>query len=376
MSDSLTANRAKRLQPLLALVLAVFLSGSLYAQVSAAGSKDPVDQSDLRPVFDFPRPWHPAAVQKGFAAESIEVPPISYTPSISYQFSNERSRVGGISLDSNSAIFDFTVALNNPPFTSIDFSYMFSYERGSSPAPANQGERMYQNVASINIVQPLDRIWDKDWKPAALTTRGDKDYRDVNSQFSVVFGASYGQALSSVFTPNLPTVHGFTHPFAGNALFDYQLAWFNVGFPPADANTTTSRYDRPNIFLECSSGIQLSSLRLGASHQTSSITSSETQLTYQNFCSFTYSFFHRLGVLVAGEWDAPLDSAPVHGSRPDYANVFTFGGGLVYNLYPERRDPGKFWDWHRLSVTLLYSYTAFDPSTETNQVQLQISYSF
>jgi hypothetical protein len=230
MNEFLAAKRAHRIRPVLALVLSVFLSCSLHAQVSIAGSKNPPNPSDLRPVFDFPRPWHPAAAGE-FATSSVggappAPPPISYTPSISYQFSNQRSRVGGMSLDSNSAILDFTVAPNYPPFTSIDFSYMFSYARGSSPAPANQGERMYQNVASINVVQPLDRIWDTDWKPAALR------FEDLNNQFSVVFGASYGHMLSSFFTPNLPTVHGFTHPFVGNALFDYQFAWFNL-FPPA-----------------------------------------------------------------------------------------------------------------------------------------------
>jgi hypothetical protein len=318
MSDSFAANRGHRLRRLLGLVVAVFLSGSLYAQVTSEGSRDPVNPSDLRPVFDYPRPWHPGAPPTGgrFAATNFEFPPISYTPSISYQFSNQRSRVGGVSLDSNSAVTDFTVALNNFPYTSIDFSYMFSYASGSSPA--NESERIYQNLASFSVLQPLDRIWDTTWKPAALATPTDN--KPLNNQFSVLFGASYGHFLSFVHTPNLPTVHGFAHPFLGNALFDYQFAWF-IGHPLFDSITCVSRYDCPNIFLECSSGIQLSTLRFGASRHPFSITSSETQLTYQNICSFTYSFYHRLGLLVAAEWDAPVDSVPIHGSKPDYANV-------------------------------------------------------
>jgi hypothetical protein len=125
--------------------------------------------------------------------------------------------------------------------------------------------------------------------------------------------------------------------------------------------------------------VQFSSVRLGSTEGTSGTTG--WQVTYQNSASLTLSLVSRCGFLVAAEWDAPVYSDPLRGSAAYRANTATFTAGFVYNYYAgkytsEFSKPNNPWAMDRWGLSLLYSYTAFDPFTETNQLQLKISYSF
>jgi hypothetical protein len=139
------------------------------------------------------------------------------------------------------------------------------------------------------------------------------------------------------------------------------------------------RDDYATFFFELSSGIQLNKIWLDSSDHR--LTSSGRQLTYQNIASLDISFYKRFGVFVSAEWDAPLDSEPLHDSQPYYANIAIFTGGLTYNYYPGRlaKTNGvvdRLRNSDRWSVSILYSYTAFDPFTESNQLQVRVSYAF
>jgi hypothetical protein len=136
----------------------------------------------------------------------------------------------------------------------------------------------------------------------------------------------------------------------------------------------------PNLIFEASTGIQVATTHLGTSGEVPSETSTGRQLTYQTIASVTYSFPCAFGLLAAVEWDAPLNSVAFRGSSSFYANTAVFTGGLVYNIFAGRLKSSSSANGHpdasSWSASLLYSYTAFDPLYQTNQVQVQFSYTF
>jgi hypothetical protein len=287
------------------------------------------------------------------------------TLSASYDFLNDRSRVGGLSVDSDSAIIDLTGNLKKSPWTWFDLSYIYSHAHGTAPGGTSQTG--YQNAGGLRILQPFPL--GPDWKPAVFTSE------PTNNQMAIIFSSNYGGSFSTTNIPQLSTIHSSARTYLGDALFDYQFTWF----PDRKKQSTgdKSALDKktyPSLLVELSSGLQFSTTRLRTSDNVSPTTSSGQQLTYQNICCATYSFPCRFGLLFATEWDSPLYSQPFAGSQPFYANTATFTGGIVYNIYSYQRDTSDFLS--HLSGSLLYSYTAFNPLVETNQVQVQLSYSF
>jgi hypothetical protein len=345
----------------LGIVLILFIPVRLDGQTNGKISLIPVNPNGSRPTPNLVRPiqygGHGGAPDKDW----------SFNLATSYEFLNDRSRVGGLSLDTDSAVIDFTVARNSVPYTSFDFTYMYSHGSGSSPSGMTESGN--QNVGSLRILQPLDWLWHDDrhvWLPVTLS------HKPFNFQSAIILEGDYGSSFSSFHSPQLASLHASAYPFLGNALYDFQFAWF-----PSRADDL----DYPNFLFEYTSGVQLATTRLHVSSQNSSTNSSGRQITYRNICSVTYSFPQRLGFLVAAEWDAPLDSEPLRGSQPYYANTAIFTAGLVYNFYPTKFSKAP----HMLpslsepnpwSLSLLYSYTAFDPLTESNQLVFQASFSF
>jgi hypothetical protein len=329
--------------------------------VGSEGGKEPIEPTEPCPPLNPDDTW-------------------AFTLSQSYQFFNDRSKVGGISLNSNSATVDLTATDNKRPWTCIDVSYMYSHESGSSPSGINQSG--HQNVGSLRVLQPIPLS--ADWVPATLSTKG------LNYQLGVILSANYGKEVTSTEIPQIAAIHSSTRTFLGNALLDFQLAWFprreaREGSKSEPCNGSTySTY--PGFLLELSSGIQYSTTHLKAAESGLTATSSGEQLTYQNICCATYSFSCRFGLLAAVEWDAPISSTPLAGTQPFYANTAVFTGGLVYNIYAYRNpnetdsSPAKSWQkaisLYHWSASLLYSYTAFNPLFQTNQVQVQVSYTF
>jgi hypothetical protein len=291
-----------------------------------------------------------------------EVPVWTFILSESYQFLSDRSRTGGLSLDSDSTLTDLLAALNRWPWTWLGIAYIYSHVSGSSPAGANQTGN--QNVGLFTLLQPYYPFGQK--QPALLTN--DR----VNHQFAIILTSAYGDSLTSTTMSHFPSIRSSARTFFGYALLDYQCAWF-----PGRKGYETY----PGWLFEISSGIQFDSIRLHSSDSTSSATSSGYQLTYRNIGSATYSFSNRFGLFASAEWDAPIDSSPLRGSQPFDASTAVFTGGIVYNIYayktpehaPSRAWKEKLSQW---SASLLYSYTAFDPLGENNQLQVQISYTF
>lgn len=290
----------------------------------------------------------------------------TFTLSESYQFLNDRSRTGGLSLNSDSAITDVAAVLNRWPWTYLDLSYMYSYLSGTSPSRISQTGS--QNVGSFTLLQPWYPFRQK--KPAPFTTD------TCNDQFAIILSADYGDSWTSTTIPQSASIRGRARAFLGNALLDWQHAWFpNRGRFPNRANCATY----PGWLFDLTSGVQFDTIRLRSSNSFSSETSFGDQATYRNIGSVTYLFPCKLGILVAAEWDAPLHSEPLRGSEPFYANTAVFTGGLVYNIFASRIPPDPHGPTDLLSpwsASLLYSYTAFNPFSETNQLQIQISYSF
>lgn len=383
---------------------------SLYAQAMGMGSKEPANATNpttLPPViqprqpphdgwsgaaggggngrFARPRPSASPTPEDGkqiLRAEASEKPSKPwwqywhFTLSALYQFSNQRSRVNDLSWNSNSAGIDLTAALESRPYTSLDFSYFYSHFTGSSAGGANDVTN--QHVGAIRILQPLNPIWCDSWRPA------DQSASRVNQQWATLFRVAYGGSLGSLAVPNFAFQHDTAHTFVGDALLDYQIAWFPDRLDSWNSSVSENRprdfgklaYRYPNLFCELSSGMQFSTLQFDASTSRSNTTTSGTQLDYLNTITLSYSFRCRWGVLVAIGWDAPVDSQPVRGARPYHANTATFSGGLVYNFFPYNYFPESSNLLDRVSMNLLYSYTAFDPLSETNTLQFQISYSF
>ncbi len=298
----------------------------------------------------------------------------SFSLSALYQFSNQRSRVGDLSWNSNAAGIDFTAAFDEWPYPSFDFLYFYSHFDGSSPAGANDVTN--QHIGAVRILQPLNPIWSSNWRPA------DQSTHQVNQQLATLFRAAYGGSIGSLVAPNFAFEHDTDHAFVGDALLDYQFAWFPCRMDTPDAkckylpkDKACPTYSYPSLVLELTSGPEFSTQRLDSSTSGSAITTSGTQIDYLNSATLLCSLPCRLGFLIGVQWNAPLDSQPTRGRKPDHANTAIFTGGLVYNLFPYTK-PGIRLDPRRFTLNLLYSYTAFDPLSETNALQLQISYSF
>ena len=400
------------------IVLLVFLPDSLWAQAMGMGSKTPPNlptaptSSPVTDILRNPDGWaitvpsqlgaeapQGEAVPQGEAAPT-PCPGVSHLQpsgnpflrwlqewtldlSMLYQFSNERSRVGEFSWDINSVGIDLAASFNERPYTSLSVSYVYSHWNGWSPKGEN--DITNQHIGSVRILQPLDNIWCHNWRPA--------DQSDIakNNQLAILLGTAYGGSLGRLATPNFALLHETSYSLVGDTFLDYQFAWFPQRYVPEklfpenaggvsekllayrDCNT----YNYPNLVFEFSTGPQFSTVRIESSGSGGSPTTSGRQFDYVNSAILTGSSSCRLGFLVAVTWDAPFDSQPVRGGKSRRANTATFTGGLVYNLFPST-DPGVFHhpSLERLSLSLLYSYTAFDPLTETNTIQVQASYSF
>jgi hypothetical protein len=383
-----------------ALALGIYLSGGLYAQATGTGSKSPPKATNPRPppiLPNFKLGGHdgqaPPPAVGGMKRNEFVKPPakrwwenLDWTLSTLYQFSSQRSRIGDGTFDSNSAIIDLSVRYNARPYTSADVSYSYSHVSGSVPTGPNVTTDQYAGF--LRVLQPLNPAWCPNWKPADLETE-----KKLNHQLAILAGVGYGGSPGSLTLPNSPVVYNTSHTVFGDALLDYQFAWFPCR--PAEAPDPRRLY--PSLLFELSSGVQGATVCANSSSAGVTTTSSARQVDYLNIASLTYSFPCRFGFQVAIAWDSPLDSQPLRGAKPDRANTATFSGGLVYNTYPSK--PGKpksgeksidascnrdktvtWWDClrdsNRWSGSVLYSYTAFDPLTETNTLQVQISYSF
>jgi hypothetical protein len=351
------------------IVLMPFIPCAVYSQTSRRSSQNSVNmtgtvsQDPSNPlgipairIVNYPQPNR--------YGESCEGLCPTWFFSALYDFSNQRSRVGGISVNSGSIDGDLAVLDNLRPYTSLDLSFIYSHATGSSPKGTSQTINEY--VGSARLLQPLNPLFPgSKWKPAALSFVQDLEHS--NCQFAIILGASYGGSLSSTDVRHFPIVYSSARAFTGDALLDYQFAW---------SKDPKSGY--ANLFFELSSGIQFDTVGLDSSAQAST---SGRQLTYQNLAALNWSFWRRVGLLGALEWDAPLNSVPLRGSPHYYANTAIFTAGFTFNYNPGRRyneDPAvdSRWDWNHWSLGLLYSYTAFDPFTETNELRVQVSYSF
>jgi hypothetical protein len=358
----------------LSVAITLLLPAALNAKQKNTTPINPTNPLNLGPIANYTRPVrniisipHPTE-GKEVKAYSTASPPSDWTFTLlgGYQFSNDRSRVGEVSLNGYSGIIDFAASNNCSPWTSIDISYMYTHFSGTSPDGTDQTGS--QNVGSLRVLQPIP-LWEG-WAPAYQSKKS------CNHQVAVMLSANYGDAFFKTNLPQSSSIRSSSRTFLGNALLDYQFTWFKDR-KPDDKSQDAGRKKTdfyPSLLIEASTGIQFSTTRLHSGGEIPSTTSSGQQLTYQGIGCVTYSFSCGFGLLAAAEWDAPLNSDPLAGSQPFYANTAVFTGGLVYNIYAYRnKDEKNLSPW---SASLLYSYTAFNPLVETNQVQLQFSYSF
>jgi hypothetical protein len=336
---------------------------NLKAQSKGTISQNPVNPLGLAISPNYTKPVRnaiSAGVGGGREGETESVQTWTFTLSAAYGFLDERSKTGGISLDSQSGILDLTTSLNKFPWTCVDISYIYSHGSGSSPGGVS--ETLNQGVGSLRILQPLSFFGQ-----CLPASRSD---HSINDQLAVIIGADYAGSRSTVNLVPSAQSHSLARTFVGTFLLDYQRAWFP---------NRTEHETYPGWLFELSSGIQFNTIRLRSGDSETSDTSSSRQLTYQNIGCVTYSFSCGFGLLAAAEWDAPIYSDPLRGSKRFYSNTAVFTGGFVYNIYaykdPDQRS--RSWrDRSRWSASLLYSYVAFNPLEEDNQLIAQISYSF
>jgi hypothetical protein len=370
------------------------LPASASSQSGKTSVKNPVNVPRLGPIANHPQPVQstvrPTRTEEKQIVGSGLAPKISclqqilkdwtITASGLYQFSNQRSRVGGVSLNTESGGLDIAASRNYPPFTSIDLTYLYSYASGSSVA--NTSQTWHQNAGSMRIFQPLNTFFDQKWVPPS-----GKDSGEWPSQFAVLVDAGYGGADILTRQPATGSLRNNLYTFIGDALLDVELGWFpkrgdhykwSLSRLADNPHLSDPNKDYPSLFLELSSGAQFATTRLESSGPSFTSTSGR-QITYRNIASVVASLPNGFGALVAAEWDAPLYSDPLRGSTHYYANTATFSAGIVYNYFgtkPQPNNPPKKDPLSHFSVGLIYSYTAFDPFTETNQLQVQFSYTF
>jgi hypothetical protein len=365
----------------------LLLPSTLFGQSKGTISPNPVNPLGL-PILiaHYPRPVHWSVSPIGTVARALGISgnkaPVELdnngqtepTPdwilslSVSYQFLDVRSRVGAISLDSDSGILDLTVAKNKWPYTCLDLSYIYSHGSGSSPTGATQTAN--QNVGSLFVYQPL-WPWDQG-------KHDDLSKIPQTNEFALILTSDYGRSMATTDAIGFPSIRSSAYTYVGSALLDYQGGWFPKRKKDKSEGKTIQSdgqnddNDYPCVLVEANTGILFDTTRLDAS----ATSTSARQLTYRTSGSVIYSFCNRLGVLVAAEWDAPLDSVPLRGSRPYYANIGVFSAGFTYNAYQRKLNQNSKGAGSPWSVSLLYSYTAFDPLTETNQLQVQVSCRF
>lgn len=346
------------------------------AQADGSSPERPSNPIGSGPVINIAKP-----IQYGGSPTSIDR--WSWDLSASYFFLNDRSRVGGISSDTNSGIIDFTASLNVWSYTSFDLAYMYAGTGGSAPNGTSQNAD--EHSIGLRILQPLDELWsDGNWKPVTVDPTTPK----IHFQSAIIVSGDYGWAFSSLKAPRTTSIDGSADPFLGNILFDFQFAYLWKRGP------NRTGYDYPNLLVEGSTGFQFATTRFGPAARVSAVTSVSEQVVYRHVWSITYSPFSmdmpyllaRLGLIGSVELDNPLSVEPNHDSRPFYATTAVFTGGLVYNFYPIRHTTYSeklcqsitdiFTDPDAWSISLLYSYKAFDPLTEANQLQVQISFAF
>jgi hypothetical protein len=365
----------------LSAAILLFLPAALIGKTKPPVLVNPANPLNLGVNPNYTKPVRNSIGTGGFVtqgAKFAELPPEcflqsflnpcnwTFTLSASYDFLNDRSRIGGLSLDSDSAIIDLTGNYKKSPWTWFDLSYMYSHAHGTAPGDTDQTGN--QNSVGLRVLQPIP--FGQNWVPAYVTCE------PTNNQIAVIFSSNYGRSFSSTNIPQVSTIQSSTRTYLADALFDYQFTWFpNRKSSSTCDKKTLDENKYPSLLVELSSGLQFSTTRLRTADNVSSATSSAQQLSYQNICCATYSFPCRFGFLFATEWDSPLYSQAFAGSQPFYANTATFTGGIVYNIYSYQTDNSSKFLSH-LSGSLLYSYTAFNPLVETNQVQVQLSYSF
>jgi hypothetical protein len=368
--------RTVRRQPnFLGLCFVLALLPCMVARLDARASGKPLNKPSnpisLGPVTNIARP-----IQHGGHDKPVDW---VFDIATSYLFWNDRSRVGSISSDSNSALIDFTAEDLNLPYTSFGLGYGYAETSGSSPTGTSQSAN--EHSVRVSVLQPLDELWSTSWKPLSRelrkTTENPDDVSEFHCQSSIIMSGNYGWAYSSLDAPRTTSLHGSANPFVGNALFDFQLAYF----PERDKSIYY-----PNLFVEGMTGVQFATLRFGPAVRTSALTSVNEQVVYRDIVSVAcspfeyqlnrgYPFWNLLGFFASVELDNPLSVEPGHGSGPFYATTATFTGGLVFNYFSTKHIEGipapLAW-----SVSLLYSYLAFNPLTESNQLQVQFSYAF
>lgn len=364
------------------LAISALLPSRVYAQAKGTKTSNPVVPMGLGPAVNVPRPVRWGIPPSGTRAteqrtkekeviQSLEIEPTrewSFSLSPTYQFLDERSRVRGISSDTNSVTVDFNITHESFPYTSFDLSYSYFNLSGSSPTGLT--ETAHQNLGSVYVLQPLEPFFPcgRNWRPAYLSNEM------LNNQVAVILGANYGVFRGSLNGPQSFSIHNSGREFLGNAFLDYQRAYFpDRRSWKTNPPSTEVPDDYATFFFDFSSGVRVDALGVDSS---GSPASASRQVTYQNIATLNYSCCHRFGVLVAVEWDAPIDSSPLRQSRAYYANTAIFTAGLTYNYYPGRRSSPTWVVQDHLSVSLLYSYLAFDPFTEGNQLQLRFSYAF
>jgi hypothetical protein len=176
----------------------------------------------------------------------------------------------------------------------------------------------------------------------------------TSDQFALIGTANYGVSESRTRAPQAASNTSNAYTIVSSGVLDYQFNWF------------PKRKDAPSLNLEFSSGLQVNTQRVDTHHTTSS----SRQLTYVNICTLTYSVVNHVSLTAGAEWDAPIYSDPLRGSIPYYANIAVFSAGISYDLYL-RANSTKHW-----TFSATYSYTAFDPLNEINQLQVLASFSF
>jgi hypothetical protein len=344
--------------------LFLLLTAPLRAQTTGTISKNPVNPFGVAiRTTNYPQPIR-------YGLDGGQLVPWFITLADSYIFLDQRSKVGGVSFDSDSELFDFS-AVSNLSGTCVNIAYAYTHASGSSEG--GESEKLSQSLGSLSLLQPF-------WFIPGFSFVDDKAQGPLAKQLALNLGGAYGNSWGQTESPHFASFRSSSRAYTADALLNCQLAYFPDRSPSPPYEQKPGSDDYATLFVEISSGIQLSGVRSDSSEPFFGGKSVSRQVTYQNIVSLDYSPYRRFGLFLSAEWDAPLDSNPGRNSRPYYANIAIFTVGLTYNYSPgdrpRQRPIANFLNPKSWSLSLLYSYTAFDPLSETNQLQVQISYSF
>ena len=340
----------------------VLFTATVRAQSTGNASQVPVNPfgAPIR-IPNFPQPIR-------FGLDGGQQIPWSVTLSDSYIFLDQRNKVGGVSFDSNSELIDLALGSNRFG-TIVNIAYAYLYATGSSPM--GESENLSQSLGSLSILQPF--LFVPGWGRVNDCGQG-----RFAKQLGLNLEGVYGNSWSRTHIPESISFADSSRVLVGDALLDCQLAYFPDRTGPCKQAPDADDY--ATVFVEISSGIQSTNVRAHSADPFLGGDFGSRQLIYRNLASIDYSFYRRFGVFLSAEWDAPLDSVPGRNARPSYANTAVFTAGLTYNYSPGYHPLGKpianLLNPKCWSVSVLYSYTAFDPVYETNELQVQISYSF